>query len=71
MVNVAFDVPENGIYEMTVVDVLGQLVYNENVETIAGSNRSEINFSDFPVGIYFLRIRKGDTMVVERIVKSK
>lgn len=65
--NVAFGSETNGRFAMTVTDLVGQVVYSENV-SVTGSAVREISLADLSKGVYLLTVEGSDARTVERIV---
>ncbi len=66
-VEVALNLPENGVYNLTVTDVLGQTVYAHNL-TINGAFTTQLNLSGYGKGIYFLSLVGDNSRTVKKII---
>lgn len=57
--------------QINVFDVLGQLLLQKNVELLEDSNTIDLDVSSFPTGTYEVVLTDGETISVEKFVKSK
>jgi hypothetical protein len=64
---VKFDVAAAQQMNVTLVNAIGQVVYNENYEAASGANRIKLNTSQYPAGIYMLCLRNGKNVRTEKI----
>jgi PKD repeat protein len=64
---VEFDLPKDGDYELSIANVLGQTVYSDKLH-IAGQTTHSINMSGFGKGIYFLSIKGNSSSGVKKIM---
>lgn len=64
---VSFDLPTDGDYELSVANVLGQTVYTNNLH-IAGQSTHNIDMSGFSKGVYFLSIKGNSSSGVKKIL---
>ena len=55
---------------LTIQDVLGRTVSNENLSILKGANQHEIDLRDIPSGCYTIRIVTAEGMVVRRFLKE-
>jgi len=74
--------PTNGIFTIQlgiknyesgirIRNVLGQLIYEENIKTSSGTTTKDIDLSHEPSGIYFLELLVGDKTYNRKIVVGK
>lgn len=54
---------------LSLVDVLGRRVYEEEFNNLESNNAKKLDLSAYPDGIYFLNIHQGRQRVVKRLVK--
>jgi hypothetical protein len=54
-----------------VTNVLGEIVYQENLGIISGQKRIELNTSDFADGIYEIRINSSKGPVTKTLLKTR
>ncbi|MAZ36018.1 MAG: T9SS type A sorting domain-containing protein [Bacteroidetes bacterium] len=68
MVNISFEAISNDLYTLSVMNVLGEMVYTQVLEPTAGNNiASELDFSDLQKGAYFLTLSNGMEIKTERL----
>ena len=60
----------NGIAEITIFNILGNSVYSEELKTISGTNKLNININGLPDGIYLLRATIGENFYSAKIIKQ-
>ena len=53
---VKFDVTQKDNYEMSIVDVVGHVVYTENLNNFKGAYAKQIDLSSLEKGLYFLHV---------------
>ena len=64
-INSKFQIPDSKI---EIVDLCGNLVGEYNLE-LWNNGTVELDISNFPSGIYFLRISFEDKMIVKKLIK--
>jgi len=68
---VLFQAPENGEVQVTVLDGLGKVVYQHNAwQVVRGLNRTSLDLTQHPEGIYYLRIAQGTSFVHKKFLKQ-
>ena len=68
MVNISFEAISNDLYTLSVMNLLGEMVYTQVLEPTAGNNiASELDFSDLQKGAYFLTLSNGMEIKTERL----
>lgn len=68
MVNISFEAISNDLYTLSVMNVLGEMVYTQVLEPTTGNNiASELDFSDLQKGAYFLTLSNGMEIKTERL----
>jgi len=65
---VSFNAAENGNFTARITNIMGQEVYNENMNIVAGANKMEITNNGFAKGVYFFILSNGNKSVSRRIV---
>ena len=64
----------NPTAEIVNVETAAQLIQIEllslNGDVMLSSKNSSLNLSNYPVGVYFLRVVTGEGIVVKRIIKN-
>jgi len=64
-ISIASELKEN--YNVTVRDIKGQKVYEENV-TVNGAYKKDVDFTGFAKGVYFMQIQSETNSYVEKLV---
>lgn len=62
--------PNAGSVQVTLYNVLGSVVNQENMNISKGANRYELNTSSLADGVYMCSFRMGNTVVTKRITVS-
>ncbi|HNS17961.1 MAG TPA: T9SS type A sorting domain-containing protein [Bacteroidales bacterium] len=57
-----------GKLELSLMDITGQILKQETVESINGFYKTEIDIATYPKGVYFLRLYGDDISKVERLI---
>jgi flagellar hook assembly protein FlgD len=52
---------------LELMNALGQIVMSDRVVTTAGLNRYEWNGALLPKGVYFMRVKNGNTITVKKL----
>ena len=52
------NVPKGGNYRLSILDLTGKVVLNNEITCIKGANSDTINISKLPIGMYLVRIRQ-------------
>lgn len=69
-VNVEFSIAKNQNYEISIIDIVGNIVFTENKNAeLLTYQKLRLNLSHLPQGVYILKIKNGNNIVAERIVK--
>lgn len=55
---------------ITITDITGQVIYTEQVASVAGNNHYELNLSDYAEGIYLVQLVNDNEKTISRIVKE-
>jgi hypothetical protein len=66
-VNIQFEKPNNEEIDLTILDSQGKLLRSEIIES--SMVEKQINLQNIPVGIYFLRLKRGKLVNVYKVVK--
>ncbi len=64
---VAFDLPAEGDYEISIADVLGQTIYSDKLH-LSGQYTQNINLSGYSKGVYFLSLKGMNSSGVKKIM---
>jgi hypothetical protein len=70
LLNIAFEVLEQpcNVY-IKIVSVNGQDMYNEKINNLLSINNLAINTSDFPKGLYVLKIETKNQILLKKLIK--
>lgn len=66
--NLAFSLPKKGTTEVTVLNLEGKTIYNEKLANFSGTYDKEIDISQSPKGVYFVKIAQGPNSQIKKIV---
>jgi photosystem II stability/assembly factor-like uncharacterized protein len=61
-VNVSVDLPAQAMIEIQVINSKGQIIFSEN-QTANGLCRKQLDLSDQPAGVYFVKVQTGGKIV--------
>jgi Secretion system C-terminal sorting domain len=67
---VQYSAERNGVVSLKIMDILGRVLWSENVQSIEGENFSKLNVSHLSTGSYILQLSNGQKSVQTRIVKQ-
>ena len=68
IINLKLEVLENGHAEVRLINMLGQVVQNQNINLSKGINTHTINVNELNRGVYLLEIQHSKNRLVKRIV---
>ena len=68
MLNIEFDNVDNKISSISVLNVLGDKIYNDNLENETIRYSSQIDVSSYSNGIYFVRLTTKDGFVTKKLI---
>jgi len=68
--NVGFSVEEDGNMTLSVIDLKGAIVYQEDMAVTRGTNVREIDLSAAPAGLYIVRLYGAQGRLDSKIVKN-
>ncbi|MEM0995991.1 MAG: PDZ domain-containing protein [Bacteroidota bacterium] len=68
MFSVIFDLPQRGTAELRVIDVNGQIIYQETMNDFQGRYRKEFDISGKSKGIYYMQITQNGRTFSRKIV---
>ncbi len=66
---IEFDMPRSENILLTIVDQIGTQVKTKVIDSHRGINRQDLDLTDLPEGIYFLRFRVGNELFNHKLVK--
>ena len=67
LVNILFQEAEKGAYTVSLMNVLGQEVFNEDITVDSSTENRSFNFSHLEKGIYLLNVSHGSVNTVKRV----
>lgn len=70
-ITVNFDMANDGVAEISIIDVQGQLIQSKQESAPAGYNESVLDLANVGPGLYFVRISKNDEMTLLKFVKAE
>ncbi len=69
-VNINFTISEERTVDISVYNIEGRVLESLKIESEKGINEVEINVSDYPIGVYFVRVFDGSTTQTQKIIKE-
>lgn len=66
--SVAISSSENASADLTIVNLMGQMVYNENVALTEGNNILNLNVSNLKAGVYMVNIRTNKGTSTQKLI---
>ena len=70
-ITISFDASTAGKGTVTIVNQLGQEVYNQQVDITSGSNLNNIDVSKLTSGVYLLKLKSGDNTQSSKLIINK
>lgn len=70
LVNAVFNSPNNQVSHLKIYDVLGKIVKEQEITTIAGINSININIANLTSGMYLLQLENNQQTIVRKIIKK-
>jgi hypothetical protein len=68
--NIYIKVKENGLWHVSVINRLGQVVKRDNYNLVKGANKLKMNLSNFAPGVYFLTLENNGQFITRKVVKN-
>jgi hypothetical protein len=68
ILNVEFDNIDNKISSLSIVNILGDIIYNENIENKTSKYSIKIDLSKYANGIYFVKLKTEDRYLSKKII---
>ncbi len=65
---ISFISNEVASYDLKIVDVIGRLLFSQNISAVSGENRLEYDLSGYPKGIYFLVLSGTDSSKAIKVI---
>ena len=66
--NLSFKTEGKGEAEVSVLDIQGNVIYEEKVQNEAGVYSKQLDLSENPKGVYFLRIRQANSEALKKLI---
>ena len=66
--NVTFTSEDAQDLEVRIINIVGEVVYTENLEQFTGEYTKQINLSDNAKGIYFLEIETNEGIINKKLI---
>lgn len=67
--NLSFDAPASGDYQIRVISAAGAVLSNKSLRAIGGNNRTSIEVTELPAGIYLFQVEGAAGIQTGRFVK--
>jgi hypothetical protein len=68
LVKVSLDALPTGSYNLSVVNVNGQKVYEQNMNYAGGKGSTTLDVSNFPAGLYIVRFNSEEAQLIQKMV---
>jgi hypothetical protein len=68
ILNICFSSDNNNAFNLSLIDVTGRIVINENHNAAIGNNQYQLNLASIAKGVYILMMQKGDAIIQKKIV---
>ena len=65
--NISFVSDEVQNLEMTITNVVGEAIYNADLDQFVGQFTKEVSLATYPKGVYFLQINTDKGMVTKKL----
>jgi hypothetical protein len=66
--NISFNIAEKETYKLELKNVLGQIVYKEELTDFIGTYSKQINVTDYEKGIYLMSLTNTKNQTVQKII---
>lgn len=66
--NFEFVTQNSGDYEITIVNTLGQTIYQEDLNGFVGSFKQDMDITEYSNGLYYLKIFDGESNSVHKVI---
>ena len=67
---VTYDSSQQGIVQLDIIAISGQVVISKQLDKTAGSNRYKVDLQQLPAGMYILRFTDNTNQVIKQIIKN-
>ncbi|MEI6575416.1 MAG: T9SS type A sorting domain-containing protein [Bacteroidota bacterium] len=71
VLNVKFFTETHGPAEVKVFDLLGNIVYNDRIELVSGTNQMNMNVNEFKPGVYTFNIQSGLVNITKKLIVNR
>ena len=68
ILNIEFDILDNKKSSLSIVNILGEVVCNENIENKTSKYSTKIDLSNYSNGIYFVKIKTNHKIISRKII---
>ncbi|MBK7872748.1 MAG: PKD domain-containing protein [Saprospiraceae bacterium] len=68
--NLEFNLPQSGDYQLNIFSLEGKLLQSRNESAASGKNITQVQIGDLPTGVYFLRIQSNEHIKTLKFVKQ-
>ncbi|HNW98012.1 MAG TPA: T9SS type A sorting domain-containing protein [Bacteroidales bacterium] len=69
--SVTFTSPNNGKYSFTILNVIGEKVFEKTIDASTGENKIEFSSNGLPSGIYLYKLSNNTTTLTKRMIIEK
>ena len=59
------------VLNYNILNPVGEVIYNNKLDIIAGESNINVNVRDLPGGIYFVRVDNGKSVDMKKFIKIK
>ncbi len=68
--NISFEASVSETIQINLIDVTGKILDNQTYRMLNGSNNLTLDLQDFATGIYFLQLKQGNKIQIQKIIKG-
>ncbi len=68
---VSFSIDETADVKVEIIDVLGKVVFQDELRSFTGAYQRQFDFTAYSFGVYFLRVAAGQTIMTKKIVVTE
>ena len=68
ILNIEFDIIDNKISSLSIVNILGDIIFNENIENKTSKYSTKIDLSKYANGIYFVKMKTENKIISRKII---
>lgn len=67
---VIYDSSQQGIVQLDIIAISGQVVISKQLDKTVGTNRYKVDLQQLPAGMYILRLTDNTNQVIKQIIKN-